>query len=536
MKVVGAFYRAILVLSKKNRNHFLLTPQPHIFMKKIRFTPMILSVFISLAFLFSCTQDVDLASLVLENQEDEGNPVIDGIVSSGLKAFPDAYGSGAGVDGFRGGEVLHITTLEDDVNNVKEGTLRWALTREYPRIIVFDVSGTIHLNGMIFLNSKHSNFYLAGQTSPNGIMVRGYAIWMDATDQSVVRYVKFYGDPDKIYAKNDPSSAKRPSVAFTSPGQNIIDHCSFVFNANEGVNFWAYDRGTKSIGQTLQNCIVGEGDTGVLMGGDEEDKVAGEVSAIRNLFVHIRHRTPNVTGGAEGEVINNVVYNWRTRLTRVSRGSTVNYAGNYIKQGSASTTTIRNRRNIIMQDPDTYVYLDPKNWSYVEGIYEGTGSQSDIFTATYSGTHNTMEPQPPVSNWLVNEPFPMYQGVRPEIMSSFDAYDHVLNNAGARRYLNADGTFDVLVDSKDEQYITDIQNKSNKNGKGAEYGNELGFFDFPEIAESKRPANYDTDKDGMPDVWEKANGLDPNRADDSEDKDGDGYTNIEEFINLVDKK
>ncbi|MGK0185409.1 MAG: hypothetical protein ACI9R3_001187 [Verrucomicrobiales bacterium] len=43
-------------------------------------------------------------------------------------------------------------------------------------------------------------------------------------------------------------------------------------------------------------------------------------------------------------------------------------------------------------------------------------------------------------------------------------------------------------------------------------------------------STLDTDGDGMPDVWEDANGLDPEVADADQDQDEDGLTNIAEFI------
>src|SRR5262245_29878515 len=39
----------------------------------------------------------------------------------------------------------------------------------------------------------------------------------------------------------------------------------------------------------------------------------------------------------------------------------------------------------------------------------------------------------------------------------------------------------------------------------------------------------DQDMDGIDDSWEEMNGLDPNRNDASEDLDGDGISNVNEF-------
>ncbi|HOV71802.1 MAG TPA: polysaccharide lyase, partial [Dysgonamonadaceae bacterium] len=45
----------------------------------------------------------------------------------------------------------------------------------------------------------------------------------------------------------------------------------------------------------------------------------------------------------------------------------------------------------------------------------------------------------------------------------------------------------------------------------------------------------DSDMDGMPDAWEKAHGLNPNDSSDAvKDCTGDGYTNIEKYINGID--
>lgn len=55
---------------------------------------------------------------------------------------------------------------------------------------------------------------------------------------------------------------------------------------------------------------------------------------------------------------------------------------------------------------------------------------------------------------------------------------------------------------------------------------------YPVIPVVTRAANWDTDQDGMPDVWETQHGLNPNNASDRNgDFDGDGYPNLEEYLN-----
>jgi hypothetical protein len=48
------------------------------------------------------------------------------------------------------------------------------------------------------------------------------------------------------------------------------------------------------------------------------------------------------------------------------------------------------------------------------------------------------------------------------------------------------------------------------------------------------PPPTDTDHDGMPDAWETTRGLNPlDPADGARDRDGDGWTNVEEYLNDI---
>ena len=58
------------------------------------------------------------------------------------------------------------------------------------------------------------------------------------------------------------------------------------------------------------------------------------------------------------------------------------------------------------------------------------------------------------------------------------------------------------------------------------------LFGYVELKGGEAPA--DTDHDGMPDAWEQANKLDPsNPADGNRDDFGDGYTNLERYLNSI---
>jgi len=55
---------------------------------------------------------------------------------------------------------------------------------------------------------------------------------------------------------------------------------------------------------------------------------------------------------------------------------------------------------------------------------------------------------------------------------------------------------------------------------------------WPKYASSEAPT--DTDGDGIPDEWERQHQLDPNNAADGAfDRDGDGYSNVEEYLNGI---
>ena len=161
-------------------------------------------------------------------------------------AFPAAEGYGKYATGGRGGKVFIVTNLNDD----GEGSFRKAAITNGPRIIVFAVSGTIHLNSSI---SIKANVTIAGQTAPgDGICIADKSVGLGG-DNIIIRYIRFrLGDKWQRQAGQVDGSGSEDAFSGVGKKNIIIDHCSFSWSNDECLSIYNGDS------TTLQWNIISE--------------------------------------------------------------------------------------------------------------------------------------------------------------------------------------------------------------------------------------------------------------------------------------
>ena len=414
-----------------------------------------------------------------------------------LPAFPGAEGFGAYTPGGRGGKVLAVTNLLDYVPGKEEpirGSFRAACNTKGPRIIVFRVAGLIELKAALVITEPFVT--VAGQTSPgDGICLKNWGFVVESTHDVIIRHLRCR--PGDV--------ARRAADALSiHTSQNIIlDHCSASWGSDEVLS--VVGEGTTNI--TVQWCIISEGlnrsyhqkgahGYGSLL------RIDGNMTFHHNLFAHHNSRNPRpgTYGKPPGLLLdfrNNLIYNWGKRAGYSAKDAVrMNYVANYLKPGPSTT------------DPgfaftvggDTTALFVADN--YMVG---GADKNRDNWQMIRLGEGIRMK-----------HPFPVIQV---QTDSAKNACHDILESAGA--------TLPVR-DGIDRRVVAEV-----KTGRGRIIDSQSDVGGWGVYKEASLPV--DTDDDGMPDRWESRHGLDPNNASDNkEDRDGDTYTNIEEFLNSTD--
>lgn len=440
-------------------------------------------------------------------------------------AFPGAEGFGRYTTGGRGGEVYIVDKLSDNAANPEEGSLRWAIKKKGPRTIVFAVSGTIALEEPMKVNN--GDLTIAGQTAPgDGICLRNYTFTISA-DNVIVRHLRFRcGDQSLKSSAQDAMNGKGNKNI-------IIDHCSLSWSIDETGSF--YDNQDF----TMQWCILSESlyNSGHEKGAHGYGGIWGGQGASfhHNLLAHHTSRMPRFNGSrytttATTELVdyrNNVIFNWGFQNVYGGEEGQHNLVNNYYKPGPATRKNNELRHRILSL---THMYIRNKGKAHADTLQEGRfyiagnvlENHSKATTDNWAfGVQKASRQQKEQARAM--QPFP----VAPVVThSAEEAYCLVLKSAGATK---------PRRDAVDERIISEV--KTGNCAFGDSWGENSGIIDsqcsvggWPDL--NSVAALPDTDRDGMPDEWEVQHGLDPeNAADRNHDQNGDGYTNLETYLN-----
>ena len=439
-------------------------------------------------------------------------------------AFPGAEGYGRFATGGRGGKVYHVTTLS---GGKEPGSLLYGLTEmNEPRYIVFDVSGVIELDFDSHFVKPYA--YIAGQTAPGkGICIKASNI--NIGSDVICRHIRFKRGLG-VYRENTGNA-----MGMSGADHAIVDHCTAAWGTDETVS----GRGALNI--TFQYNIISEalGITGHKNYADGTNHgyaatIDGRIGSWHhNLLVNCEGRNWSMGGGMDAnnrpigglDLFNNVVYNWHNRTTD-GNCHAVNFVNNYYKMGADTRKTV-----LFTQDFEDAIAPDGIDQAYIKGNIRENKSHSltqDALNDTYNATGNI----PTTYQYRVNAPlFESYATIH----TAKDAMKIVTSDAGATMPMRDEHHIRNIRETLDGTH-TYVGSKSKIKGEIdtetdiTEHADGKGWEVYPE---ESRPENWDTDQDGMPDWYEALIHSDAHTANQNDDPDGDGWTLLEDYLELM---
>ena len=408
-----------------------------------------------------------------------------------LPSFPGAEGFGSTTPGGRGGRVIKVTNL----NTSGPGSLQAACSAEGPRIVVFDTSGVIPGDVVI----ENGQISIMGQTAPGaGITIQGRLVTRYGErrfSDIVVRFLRVRPDPT--------TGSSGDAIQFGKVENCIIDHVSCSWANDETIDiYYSHD-------VTIQWCAIEESDKeGHSKGvphnfGMINGPGGGRISLHHTLFAHHRRRCPAIAHGPS-DIRNIVVYDYRGGLSHeghVPNNLGFNIIGNYYKTGPSEPNVFP---FLFVSDVSYYLrdnYFEGRNNTFTGMIQDPWAEADSLYGLRYYADKGVKAEQeylvPPITTHTPQE-----------------TYKLVLDLAGC-----------FPRDTVSRRTIEEV-----KTGTGSWGRHESG--DLMTGLTPQAPP-LDTDNDGLPDAWERANGLDASNGNDHSTIMASGYTAIEEYCNVL---
>ena len=416
-------------------------------------------------------------------------------------AFPGAEGAGRHALGGRGGAIWRVTNLNDS----GPGSLRAAVEAEGPRTVIFDIGGTIRLASPLTI--RRGRITLAGQTAPGGGVTLRDQPLIVAADDVVIRHLRS--------RLGDESGVEADAISIERGRRIILDHVSASWSVDEtlsvGSRYDPPERGIYDV--TVQWSVIaeslnasghGKGDHGygsLIRGGH-----GARMTFHHNLWAAHRARMPRPGNynspavdpvGPRFEFRSNVFHDWG--------GSHAGYNAD-----TESLSAYAFIGNAYLPGPDSR-----GRWAFEES--------NPLARAWFED--NAMAGVVPADPWSLvrDSDRPGYRLIarpdwaEPARESPDEALARVLDRAGAG----------PVRDAVDARIIAAVRERS---GRIIDSQAQVGGWPVLDPGEPWR----DADGDGLPDDWEIARRLNPlDSADGAADPDGDGFTNLEDWLNAL---
>lgn len=502
-------------------------------------------------------------------------------------AFPGAEGHGRFVTGGRGGKIYHVTNLNDSGT----GSFREAV-KSGKRIIVFDVAGVIALKSDLKIAD---NITILGQTAPSpGITLRYYTV--QPGSNNIIRFIRIRRGQEKNINDGADASWQRNKTGIIFDHCSFswsIDEVASFYDNNNFTMQWC------TVAESLTNPGHSKGAHGYggIWGGKLASFHHNFVAHLMNRgprFNGARYGWTGYTNNKEYSTYkwqntvqaenvdfrNCVMYNAQGTCYGGPGGGQINIVNNYYKAGPSHSlkgttlnglkvdvstgkergsqdritlVTLSTKDNSDKNHPELYdmtsrYYIngkttettkgqktENKDWkgiSYDKGIPSLNGEYYSPDAKNFYGdavAHTTISGKSCVKIKMDN-PAPTGEVTT---HSAAEAYEKVLAYAGASLYRDEiDARYMEEARTGTATYKGSITNSPGIIDKVS----DVKGYTETNFGTGTRPASFDTDKDGIPDEWEKANGLNPNNASDALtcSLDAKGYyTNIEVYANSL---
>ncbi|MDE5669216.1 MAG: thrombospondin type 3 repeat-containing protein, partial [Duncaniella sp.] len=414
------------------------------------------------------------------------------------------------------------------------------------------------------LDIKNPDITIAGQTAPgDGICIAEYPFTISA-DNVIIRFMRFRPGNKNITEEMAASGACDgwDGLGAIDRKDIIVDHCSVSWSIDECLSFVGCSRTTVQWCIVTQSLVKGHSKLSHGYGGNWGGRKA---SYHHNLLAHHTSRAPRLGPRPttqlkeQMDMRNNVIYNYSGEECYGGEGMKVNIVNNlYIpgpgnaywsgsrtnKQKRIAGVGVRNKQYVATY-PDYAPALHLIGKYYVDGNYNFShadiykdnwtnGIYSQITWSDWDDLANTAAKQEEMKKEIKAETPIEY--VYTTTHDHLDTWNKVCSYAGASLHR----------DELDTTIANEAKSKTSQSSSPASTGSGLGkgFINtqddvkgltggdgWPKL--NAGTAKVDTDGDGIPDEWEKANKLDPNDPTDGAKITADGYSNLEHYINSL---